>query len=124
MFGTSQEISCIIHVLLLIGYIFVGFSTRSKLSVFCWKAECSLTTLTSTDMLPCYLCILYPYKSILSIVVCVRLQVPTSKMPSMASANSDDTASKSDEVRHVLSEVNAVKGRQETLTSKLESLKL
>lgn len=42
----------------------------------------------------------------------------------MGNVNSDDIASKTDEMRHVLSEVNAVKGRQDSLTSKLESLKL
>lgn len=45
-------------------------------------------------------------------------------MPGMAVVvNGDEIGAKSEEVRHVLTEVNAVKGRQDNLTAKLDNLK-
>jgi len=52
------------------------------------------------------------------------IQVSNAKVVGMPNASGDDVGSKADDVRHVLTEVNAVKGRQESLTTKLDNLKL
>ena len=55
---------------------------------------------------------------------CSGYQVSTAKVVGMSNASVSEVESKADDVRHVLSEVNAVKGRQESLTTKLDNLKL
>jgi len=54
-------------------------------------------------------------------VLSVTVQVPSSKV---GGTGMDDGASRSDDARVVLSEVNDVKNRQDTMTVKLENLKL